>query len=130
MSPIFYVTLFLALCLCNASIDSGNQFNKAIDSNNVPPNVIFQINLIPNTSKKVKFKCLKRGRFIVAMGGSYKFAANMEERCEFIFEKLSASIQPRDSSDPRRLSYWLIQLNGLYLSSDNSTWVKKADWRY
>ncbi|CAL0313962.1 unnamed protein product [Lupinus luteus] len=130
MSAIFYVTLFLALGLCNASIDSGYQLNKGMDSINEVATAItvsVQINL-PLTSKKVHFNCLEGGLFEVAFDKSFDWAATAGEKCKLRFINLRTSIDPRDSNDGGRLSYWLIKLDGLYQSSDKQSWVKKAEW--
>ncbi|OIV93166.1 hypothetical protein TanjilG_20828 [Lupinus angustifolius] len=131
MSPIFYVTLFLALVLCNASVDSGNQFNKGMNSINEAAStneIRVQINL-PPSPRKVHFKCSTGGRFEVTTSGSYKWNAGVGEQCKVRYMKLRSSIVARDSNEGGRLSQWVVQSDGLYHSTDMNTWSKKAEWR-
>ncbi|CAL0313963.1 unnamed protein product [Lupinus luteus] len=130
MSAIFYVTLFLALGLCNASIDSGYELNKGIDSMNEAEStneINVQINL-PFNIRRVHFKCATGGRFKLTTSGSHKWNAGVGEKCEVRFLKLRASIVARDSSDEGRISQWVVQSDGLFHSSDMHTWSKKAEW--
>ncbi|KAE9597131.1 hypothetical protein Lal_00007427 [Lupinus albus] len=132
MSPIFYVTLFLALCLCNASIDSGNQFNKAIDNIDEAAflnGITVHINL-PPSSLKVHFKCVFGGTFEVPIGHFYMWDIGFGniEKCYVVYDHLSASFVARDDRDKDHNSNWLIRLDGFFHSSDSITWEKRASW--
>ncbi|KAE9597125.1 hypothetical protein Lal_00007606 [Lupinus albus] len=132
MSSIFYVTLFLALVLCNASIDPGNEFNKAMDriDDSESTNAIHvQLNLPSINSMKVHFKCTEGGSFDVATDKSYTWGAEIGEKCEVTYRNLSASIVARGSDDLNSISYWLIKLDGFYHSSDNKSWEIRVHWK-
>ncbi|KAE9597128.1 hypothetical protein Lal_00007284 [Lupinus albus] len=135
MSPIFYITLFLALCLCNASIDSGNEFNKAKDNIDVAPPLVEIIlkNDLPPGSVKVNFHCLFGKYFDVAVGETYRedVGKYTNEECEVRFDNLSASISLHTFDDIGTKAYWSVRLDGFYYYSEiRPVPVRLYVWRH